>query len=1181
MAALGDSPASSAPVIGRDLPGFPSVPLSADAAPFTPQGADVWQRGAWPQTEAERLFCHCAAKVRGLRADSSKLRDELNLLFDQLISEPFNRSVEPNFNIQPEDVCILLVNATRLVPMNQEHLVVKLCKLVHHLLHQLKVIMDKQTLDILLKYLMAALEACSTWTHLGVLQALATVIYGNGQQCHQQLDNLLGEGGVLLLYGAPSQPDMDLRHAALTCMANICVRISGQPPLDDGHKSVCFSLFLQTLQVPRPDDGDELFYCIVLQAALKGLHCCLLGGKWKFGGDEVVGSVLAALKRLMFQGTPGVSVTWPAVLYPAPLSHYESPSARKPEDEAPKPPEAAKDGGGKATANKKRRSRGKAKKPSVEEGRRDDEDNGETAALALHKTGSEGKASGVSLYPSWKRNTSDSEFSDSEGSAQSKLRLRHARVRQGALHCLLAVVKWVEKRTLYGYWSSFIPEAPVGNGAAPPLTLLTIILKDPSPKVRMCALQALSAMLDGSRQFLAVAEDTASPRTSYTPFSFTLATAVRELHRSLSLALMAETSPHTLTQVIKCLAHLVSNAPYHRLRPGLLSSLWKQIRPYVRHRDTNVRVSALTLYGALVTTQAPLPEVQLLLQQPEGSSASGGGGSFTPQDSRALSWRQPGDTPSPRAPRTPKEAEGGPPWLLTLCAALVTQPRDEHSDSEGVGGLALEPSPVRLEALQVLSHLVRGYISLSQACLCEIGQLCARCLAESDPSIQLHGAKLLEELGTGIIQQYQAESDVPEGPRVPLNQVVQFWTEVLSGPLNGALQNQQHPTLQTSACDTLASILPQAFAQLPDKMQLMCITVLLGLTYSDSDLVKMAAVRALGVYVLFPCLREDLMFVADTANSILAALDDRSSNIRAKAAWSLGNLTDTLLVNMDCVEVDFQKEMSDMLLLKMLQAATRSAADKDKVKCNAVRAIGNLLHFLREAQLSRAAFRQPLEDAMRALVKTVQSVATMKVRWNACYALGKAFKNPDLPLESACWSGDALAALCNVVGSCKNFKVRIKSAAALAVPAHRRCYGDAERFGHVWRSLAAALRSSEETDDFLEYRYSASLRHTLSRALLHLLRLGLPSDLPAISASLAGEEGGGLREHLLKYLRAEGVPGEEKDAAAGDTFDPQQRVQSLQQMVQRLKAMEVDTEESAKAALICFLEDLLKDSEEP
>lgn len=43
---------------------------------------------------------------------------------------------------------------------------------------------------------------------------------------------------------------------------------------------------------------------------------------------------------------------------------------------------------------------------------------------------------------------------------------------------------------------------------------------------------------------------------------------------------------------------------------------------------------------------------------------------------------------------------------------------------------------------------------------------------------------------------------------------------------------------------------------------------------------------------------QDVMFVADTANTILAALEDRSPNVRAKAAWSLGNLTDTLTVNM-------------------------------------------------------------------------------------------------------------------------------------------------------------------------------------------------------------------------------------------------------------------------------------------
>uniref|UniRef100_A0AAX7TSW6 HEAT repeat-containing protein 6 n=1 Tax=Astatotilapia calliptera TaxID=8154 RepID=A0AAX7TSW6_ASTCA len=871
------------------------------------------------------------------------------------------------------------------------------------------------------------------------------------------LSDLLGEEGFLLQYSSPSQSNMELRRVALTCMANICLRIPGQPPLDDQYRSVCFQAFLKTLQSTKPPDTDELFYCMVIQAALKGLQCCLSGGKWKFGGGEELGSVLAALKRLMFQGAPGVIVEWPAVLYPAPLPQYES-----------------------LSASKKRKSKGKGKKTKTEESRGDEREEGDAETVpALLKGRAEEKQPASFLYPSWKLNSSDSEFSDLEGNAQSKLRVNHGRVRQGALHCLLVVVKAVEKRTLYGYWSSFIPDSPIGG--SPPLTLVTIILKDLSPKVRLCALQVLSAMLDSSRQFLAVAEDTASPRTSYTPFSFTLATAIRELHRTLSLALLAETSPQTLTQVIKCLAYLVANAPYHRLRPGLLTQLWKQIRPYVRHRDVNVRVSVLTLYGALVTTQAPLPEVQLLLQQPDHSSSMG---VFTPQDS-GLSWRQrdgvssPSRTPvkhsqrsssthSPHIPHTPGEEDSRRLWLLQLCVTLVTQPREDQSDSEGVGGgAALEPPPVRLEALQ-------------------------------------------------------------------------------------------------------------------DKTQLMCITVLLGLTYIENYLVKTAAVRALGIYVLFPCLREDVMFVADTANTILAALDDRSTNVRAKAAWSLGNLTDTLIVNMESVGVDFQEELSDMLLLKMLQAATRAAADKDRVKSNAVRALGNLLHFLRQSQMTRPAFQQPLEDAVRALVKTVQSEATMKVRWNACYALGNAFRNPALPLGKSAWSHEAFSALCHVVTSCKNFKVRIKSAAALAVPAHRGCYGDTERFTRVWCSLATALENSEDTNDFLEYRYSASLRHTLSQALLHLLSVSQSQDMLGLGTSLASEEGTGIREHLMKYLRAEEGGGEEAEKdIRGESLHPRERIGSVEQILIRIKGLKVEGEEERGKEMVShFLEDLIKICEE-
>ncbi|XP_043995712.1 HEAT repeat-containing protein 6 [Gambusia affinis] len=1205
----------SAPVFGRPaVPAFPSMALSAEAAPFSPGESDCSPLDSL--SDAEKQFSRCAAKLRALRPDCSQLREELNQLFDQLLSENYNRSCELPTTIRPEDVCILLKHTSGLVPLNQEHLVVKFCQLVHHLLNQLKVIMDEQTLHVLVNYTVNALKQCSTWTHSDVLLALSTVVYGNGSQCHQLVGDLLREDGIILQYSSPSQPNIELRHVALTCMANICLRIPGQPLLDDQYRSVCFRLFLKTLQSPKPPNTDDLFYCMVIQAALKGLQFCLSGGKWKFGGGEELGSVLAALKRLMFQGAPGLSVDWPEVIYPAPLSQYENLSPPRP-TEPPKTLESPKeaDKTGKPSGKKKRKSKGKGKKTKHEESKVDDREEEDKEAapevcggggdISRNDVESLAKPPTSFLYPFWKLNSSESEFSDIEGNAQSKLRVYQCRVRQLALHCMLAVVKAVEKRTLYGYWSSFIPDSPAGG--PPSLTLLTIILKDPSPKVRLCALQVLSAILDGSRQFLAAAEDTASPRTSYTPFSFMLAAAIRELHRGLSLALLAETSSQTLTQVIKCLAFLVANAPYHRLRPGLLSQLWKQIRPYVRHRDVTVRGSVLRLYGATVTAQAPLPEVQLLLQQPESLGGGSISGSVTPQDS-ALSWRHrngaasPARTPaavsqqtsgthSPQLPHTPREEEKSSPWLLKLCVSLVTQPREDQSDSEGAGGgAALEPSPVRLEALQVLSHLVRGYFSLAQSSLHEIGQVSVRCLEETDPSIQLHSAKLLEEFGAGIIQQYRAENSVPESSKVPVNQVVEFWLEVLSGPLNAALQNEQHPTLQASACDTLASILPQAFALLPDKTQLMCITVLLGLTYIENYLVKTAAVRALGVYILFPCLREDVMFVADTANIILAALDDRSTNVRAKAAWSLGNLTDTLIINMQNVGVDFQEELSDMLLLKMLQAATRASADRDKVKCNAVRALGNLLHFLRHSQMTRPVFQRPLEDAVRALVKTVQSEAAMKVRWNACYALGNAFRNSSLPLETAPWSQDAFSALCQVVTSCKNFKVRIKSAAALAVPAQRSCYGDTKRFSCVWRSLATALENSEDAVDFLEYRYSASLRHTLSGALLHLLSLGTLQDMPELSASLAGEEGRAIREHLIKYLKAEEGEGktggedetEEERNSGEESGQLQQRLGRLQETLDRLKSLKVEEEggEKEKDVVVHFLEDLLKICEE-
>lgn len=68
------------------------------------------------------------------------------------------------------------------------------------------------------------------------------------------------------------------------------------------------------------------------------------------------------------------------------------------------------------------------------------------------------------------------------------------------------------------------------------------------------------------------------------------------------------------------------------------------------------------------------------------------------------------------------------------------------------------------------------------------------------------------------------------------------------------------------------------------------------------------------------------------------------------------------------------------------------------MKSNVVRALGNLLHFLQPSHIGSPRFSEPIEESIQALISTVQSEATMKARWNACYALGNVFKNPALPL---------------------------------------------------------------------------------------------------------------------------------------------------------------------------------------
>uniref|UniRef100_A0A8B9MCP7 HEAT repeat-containing protein 6 n=1 Tax=Accipiter nisus TaxID=211598 RepID=A0A8B9MCP7_9AVES len=1111
-------------------------------------------------------------------------RTELHLLFDQLISESCGPA--------PADVCALLAQACQLVHLDQEHLVSKVCQLIHHLLNRFQVMVDEQNLNFLLSYCISALKQCSSWTHVEILQALAALVYNNGPKCQKYLPDLLGKTGLLLQFSDSAQPDVELRRAAVRSMANLCLSVPGQPYLDESYRSVCFQTFLSVLQSSKTSDVDDITFCMLLQNALKGIQSLLNGGKMKLMQTDQIGSLLAVLKKCMFHGLPGLSIEMPTALYPAPLPQYDKRSPVKQEQSEPAT--------FKQPGNRRKKSKGKQKKGEFgEEGKEGLGDAGNESVLGadmlkLHLGDVQNspcsdprtRASDVahvpagkdhlsSHYTSWKRiSSSESEYSDAEGGIQSKMRSYQANVRQGALACFLSAIKSIEKRVLYGYWSAFVPDAP-GIGSPQSVSLMTIALKDPSPKTRACALQVLSAILEGSKQFLSVAEDANDHKRAFTPFSVTIASSIRELHRCLLLALVAESSSQTLTQIVKCLANLVSNVPYSRLKPGLLTRVWNQIKPYICHKDVNVRVSSLTLLGAIVSVQAPLPEVQLLLQQPSSSGLNNSGSATPHRFNSSEQWRKalPSEGEPPDNPAGCTSSE--PCWLLRLCVSIIVLPReDSYSDSDAnfpSFSSVYEPCPLRLESLQVLALLVKGYFPMAQSYFLELGEVACRCMEEMDPSIQLHGAKLLEELGTGVLQQYKPDSAVAPDQRVPVSVVVTFWTMMLNGPLPGTLQNSPHATLQTSACDALSSILPEAFSSLQNDQQILCVTLLLGLNHSENPLVKAAAARALGVYILFSCLRQDVMFVADTANAILNSLHDKSPNVRAKAAWSLGNLTDTLIINMyvSTPWPSFQEEFSDLLLLKMLRSATEASKDRDKVKSNAVRALGNVLHFLQPYHIANPRFREAIEESLQALISTVQSEATMKVRWNACYALGNVFKNPALPLGEAPWTTQAYSALSSVVKSCKNFKVRIKSAMALSIPSKRECYGSTEQFCQIWSALVIALQKSEDTEDFLEFKYSASLRTQICQALLHLLSLARSTDLPVIWETIT-ENGDAIKSYVLQYLKS-GV----EENEAGMHTDSYERERVLKGAIEHLGGIEKQLEGKARVRVSAYLEDVL------
>ncbi|KAI8596818.1 armadillo-type protein [Dissophora ornata] len=330
----------------------------------------------------------------------------------------------------------------------------------------------------------------------------------------------------------------------------------------------------------------------------------------------------------------------------------------------------------------------------------------------------------------------------------------------------------------------------------------------------------------------------------------------------------------------------------------------------------------------------------------------------------------------------------------------------------------------------------------------------------------------------------------------------EWWKDVMERHILKAF-GEESPTIKALGCDCISHLSFDAFNGLPNRLEMLIMSLVLGTAIDEHATARAAACRAIGVFILFPSLREDSTHVIDMASTVLDLCQDPNMNVRVRASWAVGNMCDALVL----LKTGGQEQVLDEVLTlalwtKVMKTALLICRDHEKLKSNGIRAIGGLLRVTFEGILERER-HSLVKDAVYALIKHMEH-GSLKGRWNACYAMQNVLLNSHFPIGSTAgtsyaldsdmvsWTRDVYGALLQAIQHSKNFKVRINACAALLVPETRAKYGDQVMMRKMVQVLMAAVQNLNEEQgehEFGEFQYRGQLEMKILRCLDHLLQL--------------------------------------------------------------------------------------------
>lgn len=736
--------------------------------------------------------------------------------------------------------------------------------------------------------------------------------------------------------------------------------------------------------------------------------------------------------------------------------------------------------------------------------------------------------------------SSDSDH-DSDGPGRDADIIQNGKVRVAAILCIQDLCQ-ADPKAFTSQWTLLLPTRDVLLPRKFDATLMTCLLFDPSLKAQIASAAALVLMLDRTTSIsLQIAEYRDPAKCgSFMPLSISLGQILMQLHIGVLYLIQRSTHGRLLTILFKILLHLISSTPYPRMPEELLPNMVKALQATIeegfpfKSDQTDLLVAAISCLNVALSTSQLSPHVKEML-------------------SKQLSTAQKGNSVLVILLQYSEQLTNPTICIEALQALKAVSHNYPHITfafweqvSSVVSNFLHEAAPEvstgqwRVQSRNSVGIIGEKVITAAVKVLDE----CLRAISGFKGTEDLLDDNLLDSPFTSDCIRMKKVSSAPSYELKNLDETIdrpeevcagmKQWCEVIEKHLPRSLVHTS-AMVRAASVTCFAGITSSVFSSLSkEKEDYILSSVVNAAVYDEVPSVRSAACRAIGVISCFPQVSQSAEILDKFIHAVEINTCDSLVSVRVTASWALANICESIRRFFD----DFpSRQPTDSIecshtLTLLIESSLRLANDGDKIKSNAVRALGNLSRLMKfsclispcerprsnsmvannsEDLLSKGDSKvQPgcpsknlndtisfynlsfLERIVQAFISGI-TTGNVKVQWNVCHALSNLFLNETLRLQDM----DRVSSLFNILllllRDSSNFKVRIQAAAALSVPAS--VYGYGKSFPDVVQGLEHTIENLESNHILApSFKYKVALEKQLTSTMLHVLSLAASTD---------------------------------------------------------------------------------------